>query len=101
MSKPTLTAEAFDMAYKGEQLRLALEAVQKDLGIRLQIGWKGKHAYLQAVDADNPTEHAITVFKVSKDGRMRWCVDDEAKRPVKYERAYCSECGTGLCEVKA
>ena len=83
MSKPALTAEAFDMAYKGEQLRIALEAVQKDLGIRLQIGWKGKHVYLQAVDADNPSEHAVTLFKVSRDRRIRWCLDDEAKHPVK------------------
>lgn len=100
MTKNKLTAEAFDMAYKGDQLRIALEAMQKDLGIRLQMGWKGKHAYLQAVDAENPSDHAITVFKVSRDGRMRWCLDDEAKRPVKYERAQCGECGATLCEVK-
>jgi hypothetical protein len=95
-----LTAEQFDLAYKGEQFRLGIEKLQKDLGVRMQIGWKGKHCYLQLVDAEAPSDNAITALKTTRDGRTRWCLDDEAQIAVRYERAHCGECGSTLAEVK-
>lgn len=87
------------LGIRAEEFRQELEALQAKHGLRIQMGWHGKHAYLQAVPIEGGDE-AVTVAKVTKGGRMRWRFDDEQERAFRWERVHCGECGAIVPEAK-
>lgn len=92
-------AERILLGIRAEEFRIELEALLAKHDLRLQMGWLGKHAYLQAMPIDGG-EEAITMAKVTKGGRMRWRFDDEPERAFRWERAHCNECGAVVPEVR-
>lgn len=92
-------AETLLLGIQLDEFRISLERIQREHGLRLQMGWMGKHAYLQVVPIEGGNR-AGTVLRVTKGGRMRWAFTDEEHVPFKGERVECGECGALLPEVR-
>lgn len=93
-------AEKLLLGIQLDEFRISLERIQREHGLRIQLGWKGKHAYLQVVPIDGNIDRAGTVLKVTKGARMRWAFSDEEHVPFVGERVECGECGALLPEVR-
>lgn len=92
-------AERILLGIRAEEFRIELEALLAKHDLRLQMGWLGKHAYLQAMPIEGG-EEAITIAQVSKGSRMRWRFDNEPERPFRWERVQCGECGAVVPEAR-
>lgn len=75
--RPKLTAERFDLAFRGAVFRDELDALLKRHNARLTIGWDGKWVKLQVQFPEVATDEAMTILEATKGRAMRYVMQEE------------------------